>query len=176
MNRRPRRASDNDRLSDSALLFQAIEFAAAADAYAKATKGREWTVLHFLIGRSMELALKAYALHVGATERQLRNELGHNITAGLAFAEQNGLTVANGLSSTDRQCIGRLGHWYEQKLLEYPLVQAYSFPRTRIIREILDRLIGAVFVDILGEPQYGFRREKRRKLGMSIDPDARYGD
>jgi len=42
------------------------------------------------------------------------------------------LVVPNGLSDQEEKNIGLLGYWYKLKLLEYPLVQGYLVPHSRV--------------------------------------------
>src|SRR6267154_5728247 len=91
--RHPTPATDNAELYDHSLLMQAIQCAAAADAYTIATGGEDWFVHFLLIGTGTECALKAFGILKGATEKQLRT-WGHNLVRALAFAEQNGMVLA----------------------------------------------------------------------------------
>jgi hypothetical protein len=162
-------AADNDRLHGSHVLIQAIEFAAVADAHASHSERPSWFVLNFQLGRSAELALKAHALSVGATEKELRG-LGHDLEAALAFVIERGFKFE--LAPAERENFAILNHWYRRKLLEYPLVQGYVAPNMRTVRVLVDRVLAAVFVAMWGEAQY--RHDRERTQGMSIDAATRY--
>jgi len=125
-------AADDGCLIDTELLSHALAFAAAADAYV-GVQQTDWKVVHFLLGRSIELTLKAYALHVGVRTQGLR-KIGHDLAAALALAKERGLAVP-GLSEQDERSVGVLGALYRDKYLEYPLVMLHAFPRFRIVRE-----------------------------------------
>jgi hypothetical protein len=101
----PTRAPDNDRLSSFALLNEACAIAAAADAYSTLGEfdASDLTIT-FLLGRALELALKAALLQHGATERQLR-DLGHKLTDALAAAESHGYSLQGTTTQQDRAAI-----------------------------------------------------------------------
>ena len=169
------RAPDNDKLVDSMILINAIEFASAADAYAVAGKLRDWFVLYFQFGQSFELTLKAFAIHVGATEKYLIKNLGHDLVAALQYAEQNGLIMLGGLSGQDRDVIKLVSKWHQEQLTRYPLLQSYSFPNPRIVRDLLNRLLCSVFCAIWGEGQYKHELEHKKTKGLLVDIEAIYG-
>lgn len=58
----PTATPDNPLLYDAVLLNQAIECAAAADAYSAVTRGEDWFVHYLLIGTGIECTLKAFAM------------------------------------------------------------------------------------------------------------------
>src|SRR4030095_203747 len=67
------------------------------------------------IGIAIELALKAFLVHHGLTERDLR-QLGHNLEALLAEAEKHGLTSTG--SRHFRLAV--LGANYDERIFVYP--------------------------------------------------------
>jgi hypothetical protein len=169
-----RHAPDNDKLFDGVLLQNAVAFAAAADAYAKTDKLREWFVLYFLLAQSAELALKAFAINRGATERELRRS-GHDLMRAIDHAERLGFGGVLQLGAQDRAAIELLGKWHLEQLTRYPLMQGYVIPRPAIIRQILERIIAAVYVEVWGREQLEHDRASERGLGLSIDIESVYG-
>jgi hypothetical protein len=154
----------------SDFLDQAIEFAAAMDAYARLARTPSWTTMHFLISRSMELALKAYALHCGADEYELKKrDLGHNLEAILARTEKNGFATAVPLTEKDRDMVRSLSHFYQKNLLAYPRRMSSLRHGTQFLRELLDRIIGSVYRTTRGEETYEHDRTVRRVPGLCID-------
>jgi hypothetical protein len=169
-----RHTPDNDKLFDGVLLQNAVSFCAAADAYAKADQLRDWFALYFLIGQSMELAFKAFAINKGATDKQLRR-VGHDLIKALDQAEALRFGAELKLTSADRASIGLLGKWHLEQLTRYPLLQGYSIPRPVLVREILGRIIEAVYVVIWGKAQFEHDRASDRGLGLLVDVEAVYG-
>lgn len=162
------READDGWLVDAELLTQSIAFAAAADAYHATYTADNWKVLQFLFGRSIELALKSYALHKGANRKFLMDKLRHDLDAALVHAESQGLDL-RGLPDLARGCIRTLNIWYKRKDLEYPLLRPYVFPQHRIVRGAVDRIIGSVYVAVYGEAQYAADRPNIRGLSIGAD-------
>jgi hypothetical protein len=154
----------------SDFLDQAIEFAAAMDAYARLARTPSWTTMHFLIGRSMELALKAYALHCGADEKELmKRDLRHKLDAILARAEEDGFATATPLTEQDRDTVRSLSYFYQNNLLAYPRRMNSLRRGTWFLRDLLDRIIGSVYVTTRGEAAYEHDRTVRRVPGLCVD-------
>jgi hypothetical protein len=147
--------------------MQALQCAAAADAYAMATRGEDWFVHYLLIGTGTECALKAFGILRGATEKRLRG-WGHNLLRALAYAEEHGLPLP--LTDQNRGAIELLSRWHASKATTFPLVKGYVIPRPQIVRQVLNDLIRAVFVSIWGPDQYEY--DRKRAIGMSIAPGA----
>lgn len=164
-----RSAPDNPKLLDGVLLQNAVSFVAAADAYAAADKLRDWFPLYFMFGQSVELALKAFALNKGATEREL-TKIGHNLVKALSRAQLDGLDVPALFSADERAAIALLGKWHLAHVTRYPLLQGYAIPRPQIVREVLDKLIAAVYTEIWGRDVFEDDRASERGLGLSLDP------
>jgi hypothetical protein len=164
---RPTATPDNPLLLDAALLNQAIQCAAAADAYSAVTHGEDWFVHYLLIGTGIECALKAFGILRGATEKTLRT-WGHNLAPAREFAEAHDLPLK--LTDTQRSAIKLLNENHVSKVTTFPLLRAYAIPRPQIIRGVLDELIRAVFVSIWGPDRYEY--DRTRTAGMSIAPDA----
>jgi hypothetical protein len=121
-----RAAPDNPKLFDGVLLQNAVAFAAAADAYAKVDGLREWFVLYFLMGQGIELALKAFAVNKGATDRQLKT-IGHNLAEALRCAEDAGFGTVAPITDTERATIELLSKWHSEQVTRYPLSRVMRF-------------------------------------------------
>jgi hypothetical protein len=75
---------------------------------------------HFLLGRSIELSLKAFLLHHGFLVDDLRKKkLGHNLRALLEQARRRGLERHIKLEAVDFGAIQLLSYDYAEKRLEY---------------------------------------------------------
>lgn len=162
--------ADDGRLVDSELISHAVAFAAAADAYKLTYPQQDWKVLSFLMARSIELGLKAYALHKRA-DRQKLKRLGHDLVAVLDFARNNGLKLESALSDQEENSVGVLNVWYKDKYLEYPLIRPYAFPQFKIVRKILDNILASVYIAIHGQSEYERDRELPKFGGLKIVAD-----
>lgn len=97
---------------------------------------------YFLLGRSVELSLKAFLLQCGFTVKQLRSRpYGHNLRELMRAASENGLTEHVGVGKQEGASIYLLSHDYVTKRLEYRQTgQEYALPfidvTLRITREL----------------------------------------
>jgi hypothetical protein len=89
-------------------------YAAAADAV-NDRYPNSMHVLSHLLGMSIELALKAFLLDAGRTERDLR-KLGHDLRRQLEECESLGLTE----TGSRHFRLSVLGANYEERLFAYP--------------------------------------------------------
>jgi hypothetical protein len=153
------------------LLQNAVSFVAAADAYAAVDKLRDWFPLYFMFGQSAELALKAFALNKGANERELM-KIGHDLVKALSRAQSDGLDVPALFSADERAAIALLGKWHFEQVTRYPLLQSYAIPRPQVIREVLHKLITAVYIQIWGREVFEADRAGERALGLSFDASS----
>jgi hypothetical protein len=131
----------------------AIEYYAAAivvdDALGKGP-GAEITAPHsvnFLIGRSIELAIKSFLAHRG-TSLDIIKRIGHDLEAALMQAERHGLESMTSLTDDDRGILSVLNALYCSKQFEYPVNGAKCYPvfgpldlmALRILRPIIDTI------------------------------------
>lgn len=86
----------------------------------------------FLMGRSIELALKAFLLRTAGTF-----ELTHDLELLLADAEGAGL----GIESRDREIVALVNTHYEPKQLEYFEAGARTYPVYGDLEECISRLL-----------------------------------
>lgn len=131
-------------LTPGTLIDGARMYAASADAvndrYPNALH-----VLSHLLGMSIELALKAYLLNNGATERELRR-MGHDLRLLLLRAESHGLRN----TGSRRFRLGVLGANYMDRLFAYPAEGNLTAIIPVRLREVAGELIKEVFGHIKG--------------------------
>ena len=105
------------RVTPVGTLRYAIEYYAAARVVAE--KFGDCIPAQFLVGHSIELALKAFLLHQGKTEKFIRRELGHDLTECLAAAEKSDFGKHVALTEHDRAMFKIFNAMYSTKDLEY---------------------------------------------------------
>ncbi|WP_189383380.1 HEPN domain-containing protein [Marinobacter nauticus] len=97
---------------------------------------------YFLLGRSVELSLKAFLLKCGFTVKTLRSRpYGHDLRQLLQAAQENGLANYVDIGKLEGASIHLLSHDYVTKRLEYRQTgQEYALPflaiTIRITREL----------------------------------------
>jgi len=123
-------------------------YAAAADAI----NDRYPNALHVLshtLGMAIELALKAFLVHHGLAERDLRR-LGHDLAELLKEAETRGLT-----STGSRHFrLSVLGANYEERIFAYPSEGVLTIILPASLREIAHEIICEVFEAVKGPQQF----------------------
>ena len=122
-------------------------YAAAADAI----NDRYPNALHVLshtLGMAIELALKAFLVHHGLTEKDLRR-LGHDLAKLLNQAESYGLTSTG--SRNFRLSV--LGTSYEERIFAYPAEGILTIITPASLREITHEIICEVFEAVKGTAQ-----------------------
>ncbi len=108
----------------------AREFFEAADLLLK-DDGERVLPIYFLLGRSIELALKAYLLKSGVSIEELRNpkRFGHDLRALLAAAKDHGIEAKVSMGPLASGSIELLSYDYSGKRLEYRRTGGtYSLP------------------------------------------------
>ena len=119
-------------------------YAAAADAI----NDRYPNALHVLshtLGMAIELGLKAFLVHHGLTERDLRR-LGHDLAALLKEAEARGLTH----TGSRHFRLSVLGANYEERIFAYPTEGVMTVIIPRSLREVAHEIICEVFAAVKG--------------------------
>ena len=113
----------------SGFLKHAQEFWAAADQLLNRAEGVSLPA-YFLLGRSIELSLKAFLLHKGMPITELRKKrYGHNLRALLAEARAQGIERFVELEAIDEGVINLLSYDYETKRFEYRVTKGtYALP------------------------------------------------
>jgi hypothetical protein len=122
-------------------------YAAAADAI----NDRYPNALHVLshtLGMAIELALKAFLVHHGLTEKDLRR-LGHDLAGLLREAENYGLTR----TGSRHFRLSVLGANYEARTFAYPAEAMLTIITPASLREIAHEIICEVFDAVKGTAQ-----------------------
>lgn len=108
-----------------------LEAALAADEKMGNKKGYEIVApipVMFLVGQSIELALKAFLLSKGVELRKLRRDYGHELHRSLRKAKELGLFDMVTLSDEELSVIELLDELYSSKQLQYIVTGAKTFP------------------------------------------------
>jgi HEPN domain-containing protein len=98
---------------------------------------------YFLLGRSLELSLKAFLLDQGVSITELRSpkKFGHDLRALLREAFLKGIDRYIKLEPIEKGVIELLSYDYGQKRLEYRRTGgAYSLPRIDVAQRIARKL------------------------------------
>ena len=167
-------AGDEAGLDDQDLLWSALSHAAAADAYVAQDPWYAPPPVLSLVARAIELALKAYAVHAGASADTLRYQLGGDLEASLRYALDRGLAAAGGVLEEDRAIIRGLNAYQVEKRSGCPEVTAADLPCTAAARGLLDRLLRGCCAASWGEAAYLQRLAEARRPGLSIDSRSIY--
>ncbi len=146
-------------LTPGTLIDGARMYAAAADAVNE-RHPNALHVLSHLLGMAIELALKAFLLNGGRTERDLR-KIGHDLPALLTEAE------ARGLTSTGSQHfrISVLGANYEDRIFAYPSEGVLTIILPGRLREIAQEVICEVFISVKGKDLFD---QLQAEPGLSV--------
>lgn len=108
-----------------------MEAALAADDKMGGKAGHEVIVpvpVMFLVGQSIELALKAYLVAKGVPLRDLRTEYGHELHKSLRKAKELGLLTVVPLDTADTDAIELLDAIYSTKELQYIQTGFRTYP------------------------------------------------
>lgn len=103
----------------------------------------------YLIGHSIELALKAYLLHHGQTLRELRSmKYGHDLHACQKKAKELGLSGLVNFHPAEEAAVELLNNLYSTKQLEYIVTGTKYLPTFQLVESFARRLIRAVAKDV----------------------------
>jgi hypothetical protein len=161
----------------SGFLEQAFASAAAADAYSARSPIVNTMTLNFLMGRAIELAIKAYLLSKGTSMDVLRGrQFGHDLEAGLALALEKGFNTEEITTPTDREVIAVLNGHYSEKDFEYPQKSHISGFNEGIVRATTNRVLRTAAIEVWGREAYNQHAQKPEALlnGLLIASDAKY--
>jgi hypothetical protein len=165
---------DDDALDDEALFWAALSHAAAADAYVANDPWYAPGPVLSLLGRALELALKAYAVHTGADADTLRYQIGGDLEACLRYALDHGLVVRDGVRDEDRASLRKLNAYCQLKRTDIPELTVDDPPASRVIRELLNRVLAGTFIPIWDIGTYRAKASAATTPGLTIDPRANY--
>lgn len=93
---------------------------------------------YFLLGRTLELVLKALLMQVGFNVSYIK-KLGHDLQVLSALANIRYFEL--NLSITEIANINLLNEYYLSKEFEYPSVGSKSLPKLDVIEAILDKIL-----------------------------------
>ncbi len=131
-------------------------------------------VLQFMLGRAMELALKAFLVRHGFSERRLRG-IGHSLLNAFAAAEKNGFRMTGGNDQARDEWLEILNDHYSSKLFEYPLDRGYRTLNLRTVRNMVARTTWSVALALCGEAHLAIEAESRgEEIGLNEWPAAHY--
>jgi hypothetical protein len=169
-----RETAGDDALNDQALFWAALSYAAAADAYVANDPWYAPGPVLSLLGRALELALKAYAVHTGAVADTLRYQIGSDLEACLRYALDHGLVVRDGVRDEDRASLRKLNAYCQLKRTDFPELTVDDPPAARVIRELLNRVLAGTFIPIWDVGTYRTKASAATTPGLTIDPRANY--
>jgi hypothetical protein len=156
------------------LLWAALSYAAAADAYVAQDPWYAPPPVLSLLTRSIDLALKAYAVHHGATADTLRYQLGGNLEVSLRYALDRNLATPGGVLEEDRAVIRGLDAYQMHQRTGCPEVTSAHLPCTAAARNLLDRLLHGCCVASWGEAAYRNKLAEGRTPGLTVDARSVY--
>lgn len=108
----------------------------------------------FLVGQSIELALKAFLLSRGVPLRKLRYDYGHNLHRSLRKAKELDLSALVTLSPEELATIEVLDVLYSSKQLQYISTGAKTFPMFGPLQSAALRLLHAIGSDVGFPPRH----------------------
>lgn len=118
------------------------EYLHAASVVSKAKNGSFSHPAHFLFGRSIELALKAFLLARGVPYSKLRNSpFGHSLANLLSEARRRRLGLECKLSAKEVRTILLLDLEYSSKRHEYIVTGSFSAPRNMSLLFLTTKLV-----------------------------------
>ncbi len=125
----------------SGFLKHAQEFFQAADLVLGKVEGVSLPA-YFLLGRSIELSLKAFLLHSGVPITALRKKkLGHDLRALLELSCQHGIEQHVSIKSVENGVIQLLSFDYAEKRLEYRVTGGtYALPLLDVTWDVARKL------------------------------------
>lgn len=101
---------------------------------------------YYLLGHSIELALKAFLLARNVPHEELRSMklMGHDLEKALARAEGVGLQEFVEFSLEERASIELLNKTYQPKEHEYIVTGYTAWPQTAVLLAILEKLLPSI--------------------------------
>jgi hypothetical protein len=133
--------SDDERTSAMGLLTDAKQMLAAAKLLHDSNVWKVQRPTYYLLGHSIELALKSFLLASGMSQGTLKNKLGHNLTK---TARRVIAAKSNSISPIVQEylaAIDLLNHYYQAKELEYRVTGTKRFPAKETLIALLDAVI-----------------------------------
>lgn len=125
------------------LLRFATEFYDAASKLRDSDETLSSTPVYYLYGHSIELAIKAYLVTVGYSEKQLR-DIGHDLKD--AWSTAKALNITDQLSKPQEieETVNLISPYYEAKELEYIFEGYKQFPKIKYMHNSAKQLIEGI--------------------------------
>jgi hypothetical protein len=162
-------------VDQQALLWAALAYAAAADAYVAQDPWYAPPPVLSLLARSIDLVLKAFAVHHGASGDTLRYQLGSNFEVSLRYALDRRLAAPGGVLEEDWAVIrGLNAYQMQQRSGGCPEVTSTHLPCTAAARNLLERLLHGCCVASWGEAGYRNKLAEGRTPGLTVDARSIY--
>lgn len=98
---------------------------------------------YFLVGRSIELGLKAFLVLKGHSEAQLK-AIGHDLKSALEEARHHGFDSLVSPSQDHTDALECLNLYYKSKDLEYPRTGSKSYPAHNLLAAFADRVLDSL--------------------------------
>jgi hypothetical protein len=115
---------------------------------------------------SIELALKAFLMNGGTTERDLR-KFGHDLRRLVEESESLGLRQ----TGSRHFRLSVLGANYDDRLFAYPEEGMLNIIIPHSLRQIADELIQEVFISVKGEVEFAELRDQPGLCIKSVYPE-----
>ncbi|WP_213770566.1 hypothetical protein [Bradyrhizobium sp. dw_78] len=133
--------SDADRTSAMGLLTDAKEMLAAAKPLHDSKVRKVQRPTHYLLGHSIEVALKSFLLANGASPGTLKKKLGHNLARTARPVIAAGSNSVSPIVEEYLAAIDLLNHHYQVKEIEYRVTGSKTFPAKETLFAFLDAVI-----------------------------------
>lgn len=133
--------SDADRTTSMGLLTDAKQMLAAAKLLHDSDVWNVQRPTYYLLGHSIEVALKSFLLANGAGPGTLKKKLGHNLAKAARRVIASGENSVSSIVQEHLGAIDLLNHYYEAKEFEYRVTGAKTFPAKETLFAFLDAII-----------------------------------
>lgn len=167
----------NDSPSAAIYFYRSLTFAAAADTYVRAYREQadSWTT-HFLLGRALELALKAILRADGMPAKVLaQRRYGHNLCALVQECRSRSIEAIDPNVPDSAWGLQRLSEAYNTKELEYQEHGYCSGPTPHLLRRLVHFAIELASVRALAaNVRTRLLSEVPSKPGLTLDAIEAY--
>ena len=117
-----------DMLAAATILFESGERAATRPTY-------------YLLGHSIELALKSFLLANGDSLDRLKFRIGHDLSKAARRVVAAKCDPLSSIVEENRDLIAALNYYYEEKEFEYRVTGLKQYPRKELLFEFLQAAI-----------------------------------
>jgi hypothetical protein len=98
----------------------------------------------FLVAHSIELALKSYLLHKGASIDELKNKLSHKLTACWNAAKEQDIENYLNLSSDELKTLKLIGDLHSSTELRYIQTGFKDFPVFGPLQQLASKILNTI--------------------------------